>query len=282
MQGARDAHGYRDDACSRTPPGVDRHTMMMLDAPAISRFPVPALADLPDDLRPASPRCRTKPLRPNVFLVLAHRPPSSRVLRLSRRTDAQGGRTAKAEREIIVAETSGANDCLYCVVAAARSLPIPRRTRSSPTRSRSTTKADLTPRRRAMLDFAIKVALHSSQIDQTDTPACASTGSLTDAWDIAAIAAVLCDEQPAGQHDQHAPQRRVLPPSAGCPSADENRAVSRSSRAWSNHQLPTLQGASRTWVCTCGCPRASSGNQSAPARANHQLPAGADARECAS
>jgi uncharacterized peroxidase-related enzyme len=167
--------------------------MMMLDAPAISRFPVPALADLPDDLRARVAEVQDKAgFVPNVFLVLAHRPAEFRAFFAYH--DAlmlKEGGLSKAEREMIVVATSGANDCLYCVVAHGAILRIYEKNPFIADQiAVNHRKADLTPRRRAMLDFAIKVALHSSQIDEADYARLREHGFTDeDAWDIAAIAA---------------------------------------------------------------------------------------------
>src|SRR5438477_9612998 len=91
----------------------------MAKAPAISRFPVPELADLPDDIRQVILAVQEKSgFVPNVFLALAHRPAEFRAFFAYHDAlmDKEGGLT-KAEREMIVVATSGANQCTYCVVA---------------------------------------------------------------------------------------------------------------------------------------------------------------------
>jgi len=165
----------------------------MPDAPAISRFPVPALADLPDDVRARIQEVQDKAgFVPNVFLVLAHRPAEFRAFFAYH--DAlmlKDGNLSKAEREMIVVATSGANDCLYCVVAHGAILRIyEKNPLIADQLAVNHRRADLTPRRRAMLDFALKVALRSSEIDEADYARLREHG-LTDedAWDIAAIAA---------------------------------------------------------------------------------------------
>jgi uncharacterized peroxidase-related enzyme len=165
----------------------------MPDAPAISRFPVPALADLPDDIRGRIQEVQDKAgFVPNVFLVLAHRPDEFRAFVAYH--DAlmlKDGGLSKAEREMIVVATSGANDCLYCVIAHGAILRIyDKNPLIADQVAVNYRKADVTPRRRAMLDFAVKVALRASEIDETDYERLREHGfSDEDAWDIGAIAA---------------------------------------------------------------------------------------------
>jgi uncharacterized peroxidase-related enzyme len=165
----------------------------MSDPPAISRFPVPALADLPDDVRARIVEVHDKAgFVPNVFLVLAHRPDEFRAFFAYH--DAlmlKDGGLSKAEREMIVVATSGANDCVYCVVAHGALLRIyDKNPLIADQVAINHRKADLTPRRRAMLDFAVKVALRSSEIDEADYARLRDHGFTDeDAWDIAAIAA---------------------------------------------------------------------------------------------
>jgi uncharacterized peroxidase-related enzyme len=165
----------------------------MPDAPAISRFPVPALADLPDDVRARIVEVQEKAgFVPNVFIVLAHRPDEFRAF--FQYHDAlmlKDGGLTKAEREMIVVATSGANDCLYCVVAHGALVRIyeknPYLADQIATNHR---RADLTPRRRAMLDFALKVSLRAAEVDDADYARLRDHGfSDEDAWDIGAIAA---------------------------------------------------------------------------------------------
>jgi uncharacterized peroxidase-related enzyme len=165
----------------------------MSDAPAISRFPVPALGDLPDDVRSRIQEVQDKAgFVPNVFLVLAHRPDEFRAFFAYH--DAlmlKDSGLSKADRELIVVATSGANDCLYCVIAHGAILRIyDKDPLIADQVAVNYRKADLTPRRRAMLDFAMKVALRASEIDEADYARLREHGfSNEDAWDIAAIAA---------------------------------------------------------------------------------------------
>jgi uncharacterized peroxidase-related enzyme len=165
----------------------------MSDAPAISRFPVPAIVDLPDDIRGRILEVQDKAgFVPNVFLVLAHRPDEFRAFFAYH--DAlmlKEGGLSKAEREMIVVATSGANNCLYCVVAHGALLRIyEKHPFIADQVAINHRKADLTPRRRAMLDFAVKVALRSSEVGEADYAGLREHGFTDeDAWDIAAIAA---------------------------------------------------------------------------------------------
>ena len=161
--------------------------------PAIARFSVPALADLPEDIRARILEVQEKSgFVPNVFLVLARRPDEFRAFfayhdALMRK---EGGLT-KGEREMIVVATSGANHCLYCVVAHGAILRIHEKDPLIADQvAVNHRKADLTPRQRAMLDFAMKVALRSAEIDGGDFEILRGHKfSDEDAWDIAAIAA---------------------------------------------------------------------------------------------
>jgi len=160
---------------------------------AISRYPVPKLEELAEDIRKRMLEVQEKAgFIPNVFLALAHRPEEFRAffdyhdaLMLK-----EGGLT-KAEREMIVVATSGANDCLYCVVAHGAILRIyAKNPLIADQVAVNYRKADITPRQKAMLDFALKVALRSSEIAEADFDALKAHGfSEEDAWDIGAIAA---------------------------------------------------------------------------------------------
>lgn len=159
----------------------------------ISRFSVPRLEDLPKDVRERILAVQEKSgFVPNVFLALARRPEEFRAFFAYHDAlmDKEGG-LSKAEREMIVVATSGANQCQYCVVAHGAILRI--RAKNPLVADQvaiNHRKADITPRQRAMLDFAMKVALESHAVDEGDFEALAQAGfSDEDAWDIAAIAA---------------------------------------------------------------------------------------------
>jgi uncharacterized peroxidase-related enzyme len=159
----------------------------------ISRFSVPRLEDLPADVRSRILAVQEKSgFVPNVFLALARRPEEFRAFFAYHDAlmDKEGGLT-KAEREMIVVATSGANQCQYCVVAHGAILRIRAK---NPLLADQVAinhrKADITPRQRAMLDFAMKVALESHAVGDADLEALRQAGfSDEDAWDIAAIAA---------------------------------------------------------------------------------------------
>ena len=164
-------------------------------SPPISRFPVPKLDELPDDIRARILAVQEKAgFIPNVFVTLAHRPDEFRAFFAYH--DAvmeKDGGLSKAEREMIVVATSGANDCLYCIVAHGALLRIYAK---SPVIADQVAanyrKADITPRQKAMLAFALKVALKSSEIVEDDFAALKAHGFTDeDAWDIGAIAALF-------------------------------------------------------------------------------------------
>ena len=160
---------------------------------AISRFPVPALADMPADIRERIEKVQEKSgFIPNVFLVLAHRPEEFRAFFAYH--DAlmdKPGNLSKAEREMIVVATSGANDCLYCVVAHGAILRIhAKNPRVADQVAVNHRKAEITPRQKAMLDFALKVAVDSASLVDADFEALRAQGfGDEDIWDIGAIAA---------------------------------------------------------------------------------------------
>jgi len=159
----------------------------------ISRFPVPDIADVPDDIRARILAVQEKSgFVPNVFLVLARRPDEFRAFFAYH--DAlmdKPGNLTKAEREMIVVATSGANQCQYCVIAHGAILRI--RAKNPLVADQVAVnyrKADITPRQRAMLDFAMKVCLQAQAIDDADLDALHAHGfSDEDIWDIAAITA---------------------------------------------------------------------------------------------
>ena len=164
-----------------------------MSAPPISRYPVPKLEDLPDDIRARMLEVQEKAgFIPNVFVTLAHRPDEFRAFFAYH--DAlmlrEGGLT-KAEREMIVVATSGANDCLYCIVAHGAILRIYAKDPLVADQvAANYRKADITPRQKAMLAFALKVALRSQDIVDDDFAALHAQGfGDEEIWDIGAIAA---------------------------------------------------------------------------------------------
>ncbi len=161
---------------------------------AISRFPVPELKDIPDDLRTRMLEVQEKAgFIPNVFLTLAHRPAECRAFFAYH--DAlmmkESPALNKAEREMIVVATSGANDCLYCVVAHGAILRIyTKNPRIADQVAINHRKAEITPKQRAMLDYALKVCLHSNEIEASDFEALRTHGFTDDdIWDIGSITA---------------------------------------------------------------------------------------------
>ena len=164
-----------------------------------SRYPAPELHDLPDDIRAKVLEVQDKAgFVPNVFLALARRPAEWRAffayhdaLMLKETGSNPAGTLTKGEREMIVTATSAANKCLYCVVAHGAILRIYEK---NPLLADQVAvnyrKADITPRQRAMLDFAMKVCLQSDEIGDADFATLQSHGfDDEDAWDIAAITA---------------------------------------------------------------------------------------------
>ena len=160
----------------------------------ISRYPVPDLKDLPADLRERIVQVQEKAgFVPNVFLALAHRPDELRAFLAYH--DAlllkEGGHLSKGEREMIIVATSGANHCLYCVVAHGAILRVyEKKPLLADQVAVNHRKADITPRQRAMLDFALKVTRASHEIGDADFEALRSHGfDDEDIWDIAGISA---------------------------------------------------------------------------------------------
>jgi len=160
---------------------------------SISRYPVPKLEDLPDDIRARILQVQEKAgFIPNVFLTLAHRPDEFRAFFAYH--DAlmlRDSGLTKAEREMIVVATSGANDCVYCVVAHGAILRVyAKNPLVADQVAVNYRKADITPRQKAMLAFAVKVALDSAAIDEADFQALRAHGfGDEDIWDIGGIAA---------------------------------------------------------------------------------------------
>ena len=164
----------------------------MSDRP-ISRYPVPELAELPDDIREKILAVQEKAgFVPNVFLTLAHRPDEFRAFFAYHDAlmEKDVGLT-KAEREMIVVATSGANNCLYCVVAHGAILRIrAKNPRVADQLATNYRKAEITPRQRAMLDFAMKLSLESGAVGDADIAALKAHDFDDEAvWDIGAITA---------------------------------------------------------------------------------------------
>ena len=166
-----------------------------MSANPISRFPVPKLEQMPGDIRAMLLAVQEKAgFIPNVFLALAHRPAEFRAFFAYHDAlmEKEDGLT-KAEREMIVVATSGANDCQYCVVAHGAILRI--RAKNPLIADQVAVnyrKADIPPRQTAMLEFAMKVALNSGAIVDADfAPLRAQGFSDDDIWDIGSIAGLF-------------------------------------------------------------------------------------------
>ena len=159
----------------------------------ISRWPVPQIADLPDDIRARIAEVQEKAgFVPNVFLTLAHRPDEFRAFFAYH--DAlmlRDSGLTKGEREMIVVATSGVNDCAYCVVAHGAILRVYEKNPLIADQvAVNYRNADITERQKAMLGFALKVATRSAELVDADYAELRTHGfSDEDIWDIGAIAA---------------------------------------------------------------------------------------------
>jgi uncharacterized peroxidase-related enzyme len=166
----------------------------MSESHPISRFPVPELNALPEDIRQVILAVQEKAgFVPNVFLTLAHRPAEFRAFFAYH--DAlmlkESGNLTKADREMIVTATSAKNGCLYCVVAHGALLRIySKNPLVADQVAVNHLKADITPRQKAMLDFAVKICVDSQSVTESDYAALRAHGfDDEDIWDIASITA---------------------------------------------------------------------------------------------
>lgn len=167
--------------------------MTQANQAVVSRFPVPELKDMPDDIRERIVAVQEKSgFIPNVFLTLAHRPDEFRAFFAYH--DAlmeKPGNLTKAEREMIVVATSNVNQCQYCVIAHGAILRI--RAKNPLIADQVATnyrKADITDRQKAMLDFAMKVSQTAHLVGEADFEALKTHGfNEDDIWDIAGISA---------------------------------------------------------------------------------------------
>ncbi len=164
-----------------------------MDTP-ISRYPIPELGNLPEDMRTRILEVQAKAgFVPNVFLALAHRPAEWRAFMAYH--DAlllkDTGSLTKGDREMIIVTTSAVNQCLYCVVAHGAILRVyEKKPLVADQVAVNHRKADITPRQRAMLDFALKVCTASHEIEEADFAALRAHGfDDEDIWDIGAITA---------------------------------------------------------------------------------------------
>jgi uncharacterized peroxidase-related enzyme len=157
------------------------------------RFPVPPIDAMPEDIRERLLAVQEKSgFIPNVFLTLAFRPDEFRAFFAYH--DAlmeKGGGLTKAEREMIVVATSSANQCQYCVIAHGAILRIrAKNPQIADQIAVNYRKADITPRQRAMLDFAMKVSQEAHLVSDADFAELSAHGfNQDDIWDIAAISA---------------------------------------------------------------------------------------------
>ena len=162
----------------------------------ISRFPVPSIEELPDDLREQVLQVQEKTgFIPNVFLTLAHRPDECRAFfAMHDALMLRESNLTKAEKEMIVVTVSGGNECHYCVVAHGAILRIvSKNSLLADQLAINYRKADITPRQRAMLDFAVKVSKESSHIGDEDFEGLRTHGfDDEDIWDIGGISAFFC------------------------------------------------------------------------------------------
>jgi uncharacterized peroxidase-related enzyme len=161
----------------------------------VSRFSVPELDDLPEDIRARIVAVQEKSgFIPNVFLAWAHRPDEFRAFFAYHDAllDKKGGLT-KTEREMIVVATSAVNHCHYCVIAHGAILRIrAKQPLLADQVAVNYLNADLTPRQRAMLDFGVKVAERSHEVNEADFATLRAHGMTEDdIWDIGAIAALF-------------------------------------------------------------------------------------------
>jgi uncharacterized peroxidase-related enzyme len=161
---------------------------------SISRFPVPDLIDLPEDIRQRIESVQEKAgFIPNIFLALAHRPDEFRAFFAYHDTlmDKETAGLSKAEREMIVVATSSRNQCQYCVIAHGAILRIRAKNPLIADQIASNyRKADISERQRTMLDYALKVSRHAETVDECDHQNLVQQGfDDDDIWDIGAISA---------------------------------------------------------------------------------------------
>ncbi len=169
-----------------------------MSTPTSTRYPAPEIKDLPDDIQAKVLEVQEKAgFVPNVFLAFARRPAEWRAffayhdaLMVPESVGRESG-LSKGDREMIVTTTSSANHCLYCVVAHGAILRIyEKKPLVADQVAINHRKADISPRQRAMLDFALKVCNQSHEVDEADFAALHAHGfNDEDIWDIAAITA---------------------------------------------------------------------------------------------
>ena len=161
----------------------------------MDRYPMPEIKDVPEDIRARILEVQEKAgFVPNVFLAFAHRPAEFRAFFAYH--DAlllRDSGLTKGEKEMIIVATSGANQCLYCVVAHGAILRV--RTKQPTLADQLAVdyrKADLQPRHRAMLDYAVKLAVRPAEVDEHDLERLRDAGFTDEEiWDIGAVTALF-------------------------------------------------------------------------------------------
>ena len=200
-----------------------------MNAKPISRYPVPELQDLPQDISDRILAVQAKAgFVPNVFLALAHRPDEFRAFFAYHDAlmEKEGGLT-RAEREMIVVATSALNQCQYCVVAHGAILRVRAKNPLIADQvAANYRKADITPRQKAMLDFAVKVSRHAEEVGDADFDALRRArllgrGHLGHRRHQRLFRLV----EPHGQPDRHAAERRVLPSGTGAEAVGTDISV---------------------------------------------------------
>lgn len=161
----------------------------------ISKYPVPELKDLPEDIRDTMLAVQEKAgFIPNVFLTLAHRPDEFRAfIAYHDALMLRESGLSKAEREMIVVATSGVNHCKYCVIAHGAILRIyAKNSQIADQVAVHHQSADITDRQKSMLDFAVKLARTPEAISESDYRSLREHGfNEEDIWDIGAITALF-------------------------------------------------------------------------------------------
>jgi len=185
-------------ATSRPPASSNKGKDRLVEKPVehpISRFPVPPLNEMPDDIRQKLQEVQQKSgFIPNVFLVFAHRPAEFRAFFAyydALMSAERPGGLSLSEKEMIVVVTSAANQCQYCVIAHSAILRVYSKNEFVCEQlSSNYRKADISPRQKAILDFALKVSQASSTVSDEDISTVKAKANLTDedVWDIGAIA----------------------------------------------------------------------------------------------
>ncbi len=161
----------------------------------VCRYPVPALTELPEDIRQRMLDVQQKAgFVPNVFVALARRPDEFRAfLAYHDALLLRASGLSKGEKEMVIVATSGVNHCLYCVVAHGAILRVYEKAPMLADQlATNYLKADITPRQKAMLAFALKVCNDAANLGDADYAALREHGfSDEDAWDIIGITALF-------------------------------------------------------------------------------------------